>query len=45
VDGVERASPKTGGLGIKEAMSARGMEAEVPLLKRIRYIAEPLGLE
>ena len=32
VDEVEITSPKTGGLGIKEAISARGMEAEVPLL-------------
>jgi hypothetical protein len=35
----------TGGLGIKEAMSTRGIEAEVPLSKRIWYIAGPAGLE
>jgi len=33
-DEVEGASPETGGLGINDAMSPRGMEADVPLSKR-----------
>jgi hypothetical protein len=33
-DEVDRASPETGGRGINDAMSPRGMEADVPLLKR-----------
>ena len=33
-DKVEGASPETGGRGINDAMSPRGMEADVPLSKR-----------
>jgi hypothetical protein len=33
-DEVEEASPDTGGRGINDAMSPRGMEADVPLSKR-----------
>jgi hypothetical protein len=33
-DEVEGASPETGGRGINDAMSPRGMEADVPLSKR-----------